>query len=167
MGRLNLLTLRIGLICMRASSPAGFRPGSEVLHALPSGSGDFTRLAGAPTRSGPKNIVSVSRRPGRSVRTTPWLNCLSSAKTSANQLSGLPGSRADRNADRHPPRAAGVRTRAVSVNHQETQFCPSLMSRPGRITRILSFELHPQRTDLHVIRILVLTREAVRSAPNP
>ncbi len=32
MGRLSLLTLRIGLTCMRASSPTGFRHGSAVLN---------------------------------------------------------------------------------------------------------------------------------------
>ena len=57
MGRLSLLTLRIGLTCMRASSPTGFRHGSAVLNVMRHGSDHFTRLAGTPARSGPKNIV--------------------------------------------------------------------------------------------------------------
>jgi hypothetical protein len=45
------MTLQIGLTCMRASSPAGFRIGSEVFHEVRNDSGDFTRVAGTPASS--------------------------------------------------------------------------------------------------------------------
>ena len=38
------MTLRIGLTCISASSPADFRPGSGIHPGLPTGSGDFTGL---------------------------------------------------------------------------------------------------------------------------
>ena len=73
----GLLSRRRGsaLTCVRATSPAGFRPGNEVVHAVPGGSADFTRLAGTPAsrlrkmnRLRKRSVVPTSASGDRALR---------------------------------------------------------------------------------------------------